>query len=84
MKVFMTSFFDVFCTSDIDLHETSIQGSKLVQMWLVDIFLTSFKVNLDKIYTVSGPNIHSQYALYLNSCFFKVIYICNCKIMNIK
>ncbi len=26
MKVFMTSFFDVFCVSDIDVHGTSIQG----------------------------------------------------------
>ncbi len=48
-------------------------------MWLVVIFLTSFKVHIDIIYTVSGPNKHSQDALDLNSCYFKVIYIYNCK-----
>ncbi len=48
-------------------------------MWLVVIFLISFKVNLDLIYTVSGPNKHSQDALDLNSCYVKVISIRNCK-----
>ncbi len=47
-------------------------------MWSV-VFLTSFKVHLDIIYTVSGPNKHSQDALDLNSCYFNVISICNGK-----
>ncbi len=32
-----------------------------------------FKVHLDIIYTVSGPNKHSQDALDLNSCYCNVI-----------
>ncbi len=48
-------------------------------MWLVDVFLTSFKIHLDLIYTVSGPNKHSQDALDLKLMLFNVIDICNCK-----
>ncbi len=66
MKVFRTSFLTCFLHVRYRRPVNLRTRLKLVQMWSVDIFSTSFKVNLDIIYTVSGPNKHSQDALNLN------------------